>query len=216
MAKKNKYGAKVVGSQFGRLKAVSYLGRKGKDALYLCQCQCGKTKEILLGNLRNGSTQSCGCLRAEQMARKPRNKTHGMTETKEFRAWTSMRSRCSSSTSAAFKNYGAKGISVCYRWQTFENFFADMGPAPSPSHSIDRIDGSGNYTPENCRWATPVQQSRNLKSNLRFTIGNETRCLSEWCEIKALPYSRVKARLNKGLPIEKALLGGRVCAEKEK
>lgn len=80
----------------------------------------------------------------------------------EYRIWTGMLARCSNPGSSAFYRYGARGISVCQRWRDdFENFYADMGPRPSPRHSIDRIDNDGNYEPGNCRWATPDVQAKN-------------------------------------------------------
>lgn len=90
--------------------------------------------------------------------------SHGMTKTPEYRAWASMRQRCANPKSARYDNYGGRGISVCDRWQSFEAFFADMGPRPTSEHSIDRIDNDGNYEPGNCHWATRSEQQQNKRA----------------------------------------------------
>jgi hypothetical protein len=115
-----------------------------------------------------------------------------------------MRRRCQDRNATAYANYGGRGITVCDRWQTFENFAADMGPMPE-GFTLDRIDGNGNYEPANCRWASYTQQARNLRTNRMLTCDGETHCVSEWAEIKGMSVKTLGTRLSRGWTVERAL-----------
>jgi hypothetical protein len=93
------------------------------------------------------------------------NKKHGLTDTIEHRAWARIRRRCNSPTYHNYPDYGGRGIKVCERWDSFENFLADMGPKPTPKHTIERVNNDGNYEPSNCKWATQLEQNRNRRGN---------------------------------------------------
>lgn len=182
--------------RFGQLTVLSADG-----AYRLCRCDCGREKRIRIDHLKSGATVSCGCVgRRNSAAAKT---THGMSHTRTFKIWLGMLDRCRNDRSG---NYGSRGIAVCDRWQTFENFFSDMGEAPSPNHSLDRIDVNGGYQPDNCRWATRTQQARNTRVNTVLEYQGEIMTLAEWSERVGITASTLCARLyHLNWPLGKAL-----------
>jgi len=156
----------LTGKRFGRLVALSRTSRGGVS-YWLCRCDCGNRTMVQYANLAYGThTRSCGCLYQE--TRKTANLKHGMSLSKEYKAWRSMHDRTTKPNVQNYSRYGGRGIRVCRRWRRFENFFADMGRAPSRRHSLDRRDNSGHYTPGNCRWATPRTQAQNRRPRTRY------------------------------------------------
>ena len=198
----------LTGRRFGRLvvQAVSL----AKYSLAHCVCDCGQSATVLCQNLRNGGTQSCGCLQMELVSvRSSRHrhtaKMNGRTS-KCYMAWRSMKKRCHSPRSKNYRLYGGRGISVCDQWRdSFERFLADMGEPPSPAHSLDRIDNDGNYEPSNCRWATAKQQGRNTRANRLITVNGETFPLVVWSERTGVKYTTIYQRLARGWPQAQAI-----------
>ncbi len=162
------------GEKYGRLTIVCFShNSKGKTGQsrkhWLCQCQCGKQTTVAYNNLCSGNVKSCGCYHADRT--RATHMTHGKTRTKEYRAWTAMWTRCTNDKFIGWRDYGGRGITVCDRWKSFENFYADMNDAPSKDHSIDRIRCNGNYEPGNCRWETkPVQAKNRRTPEMKFLM----------------------------------------------
>lgn len=164
MAKEQGRFKALDGRRFGMLTVVSRVENKNGKAMWLCSCDCGDGCIVAGTSLRAGARTSCGKHRTIAQSEKCYGRPkHGQSYTPEYRAWVNLRSRCNSPTAPAYHDYGARGIRVCERWDSFETFYADMGQRPSPAHSIDRINNDGDYEPDNCRWTTNVEQQRNQR-----------------------------------------------------
>lgn len=188
------------GQRFGMLlvlhRAGSYQYKSGSAPTWQVRCDCGRTKIVAGPNLRNGSTRSCGCVQ----------RPHGMFGTPEYGAWVGMIQRCTNPKGRAFPNYGGRGITVCPRWlNSFQNFFADMGPRPSRGLSLDRIDNNGPYAPENCRWATRKQQARNKRTSRVLVVDGVSATIPEWVERTGLLKSTIRERLRRGWTPKRAV-----------
>lgn len=136
---------------------------------YYCTCSCGVKKQVRHSHLKSGQTKSCGCSWTK----------HGLSYDPVYKLWESMIRRCNDKNHRAYHNYGGRGIKVCDRWMNIENFVSDMYPRPKDT-SLDRIDNNGNYCPENCKWSTQTQQSRNRRTTkLNYAKASQIRLLYE-------------------------------------
>jgi len=140
------------------------------------------------------------------------NLTHGATAGKmgykneyprSYKIWQSMRQRCFNAGNPAFKYYGARGIAVCNRWNDYANFVADMGE-PKQGTSLDRINNDGPYSPENCRWATTIEQMRNRRTAKRITYNGATKSIAEWAEHFGIPRGNLQNRIFRGWDLHRA------------
>ena len=155
------------GMTFGNWFVISKATRK---RTYLCRCSCGQEKEVFVHNLKSGASKGCRKCMEALLVSKPLRKTHGQASLKKsptYVSWRSMRSRCFYKQATQYAYYGGRGITVCERWDSFENFLEDMGVRPSGT-SLDRKDSNGNYSKDNCRWATPSMQMRNTRRSTKY------------------------------------------------
>jgi len=162
--------AEIKGQAFGRLIALRPSRvAKNRKVVWECRCACGATSYVTATDLRMGNTKSCGCLRVDVTT--ARLTSHGQAagkQTRTYRAWAEMRKRCLSKTSTLYYAYGAKGVTICKEWSSFEKFYFDMGACP-PAYELDRINNKKGYSKSNCRWATDVTQGRN-RACVKLTI----------------------------------------------
>jgi len=194
------------GTRFGALVVLrTELRSNGKrrNTHAIVRCDCGTEKAVLVGNLKSGSTTSCGCQRGKSLLK------HGMTGTPEHRAWCGMMTRCywAKPGDRNYALYRGSGVTVAECWHEFTNFLADMGAKPSSQHSLDRYpNASGNYEPGNTRWATPTEQANNWASrNTRYSLNGETLTQAQWCRRLGIKAGTLRDRLNNGWSLELAL-----------
>ncbi len=190
------------GRRFGRLVVIEKLGPdKHGDIKWACKCDCGNETVVLGGNLRRNHTTSCGCVYKEVIS------THGGSNTRLYHIWTLMKRRCYSPTDNRYERYGGWGITVCKEWRDsfahFRNWAMENGY--QEKLTIDRKDGNGNYTPENCRWATPKEQQNNLSTNRLITYQGETLTIPQWAEKIGVHTGTLRTRLRRNWSIERAL-----------
>lgn len=190
------------GIRYGRLVAIEVVPHEGPHIYWRCICDCGKERTISGITLGKG-TNSCGCIRSEKS--RERLLTHGMRRTKEYKSWASMLQRCQNKEDAAYDRYGGRGIAVDPSWQSFEQFFKDMGNRP-PKTSLERVRNNEGYCKENCIWGTAREQAQNRRTNNNITINGRTECLTEWARISNLTVSTINHRISRGWTPKKAIL----------
>lgn len=191
----------LAGRRFARLLVLAFDGRDSMgNYLWRCRCDCGNTKVVATHALRSGNTVSCGCWGRTNRA--VRQTTHGHSKggkTPEYRSWRHMIHRCENPDDRAWRHYGGRGIKVCEAWRgSFERFLADVGPCPSPAHSLDRIDPDGPYCADNVRWATDAEQARHRRNNVLVSWEGETLCAADFAAKLGIPRKRVYKQLGRG------------------
>ena len=194
----------ITGQKFNKLTVVERVENAvGGIARWRCQCDCGNFTIVRGSNLKNGAVKSCGCI-----LKNGTTTTHGLSKTRIYSIWNSMKERCHNPKVESYHRYGGRGISICDEWnKSFESFYDwAMSNGYSDNLSIERKDNNGNYCPENCTWATRKEQCRNRRTNAVFEYMGEKHTLTEWCEILDLDYKFVHNRINRsGWSFEKAV-----------
>lgn len=190
----------ISGNRYGKLVVVGFSHMDRKHSYYFCKCDCGNEITARSDCLKTGTIKSCGCLVKDNHV-----KTHGQSRSKLYRVYYGMKQRCYNPNHKAYYRYGGRGISICEEWKNDFKAFYDWAieNGYQDGLTIDRKDYNGNYEPNNCRWVTQAEQSRNTSRNTLITIDGVTRLLVEWCEIYGVNMSTACYRIKKNLPIKK-------------
>ena len=196
----------LTGQRFGRLTVRKMAGRgNSKQILWECECECGGSTIAPTYHLNSGHTKSCGCYRKEKATETgAKFIKHGMKNTRMYAIWRTMKQRCQDADNS---DYGGRGIKVCDEWRDSFEAFRDWALANGyrDDLTIERNDTDGDYCPENCRWATMVEQQNNKRNNRRLTYNGETRTVPEWARITGIPVTIIYNRMNYGWPTERIL-----------
>lgn len=132
---------------------------------------------------------------------------HGACNTKAYRSWDAMTQRCTNPKHQAFHRYGGRGIVICERWRDFSNFLADMGQPPSKNHSLERENNNLGYSPDNCKWATKIEQQNNMVRNRWLTLNDRTLTVAQWARVLGIKPDLIDQRLRRGWSLERTLTG---------
>ncbi len=204
----------LIGQSFGNLSVIGRAEntKQGKRR-WICRCACGKVKEkpVTSFDLKSGKVKSCGCLYFS--SNKNRTKTHGMTNSRIYRIWLAMRSRCLYSKNIEYKNYGGRGITVCEKWKNSFQAFYDwaMSNGYEEHLTIDRIDSNGNYEPSNCRWATMKEQQNNRRNNRIVNYKNKKYKPAELAVILNTSVETLLWRINHGWEEDELAIAPSFC-----
>jgi len=203
------------GQIFGRLTVISFDRKQGKNDRWNCRCECGTERSFLINCLirRISPTRSCGCYRRESTASHRFKHGHSVTgrpRSALYRAWMNMKDRCDNPNNKDYHNYGGRNISYCKRWDMFDGFLSDMEPHPGRNFSLDRIDTNGNYSKDNCRWATPIEQGANRRNVTLLTVDGESKTISQWAKATGVMRQTIASRLKLGIPPHIAIIRGSI------
>jgi len=204
------------GMKFARLAVLRRDGCAPSGPIkWLCRCDCGNYVSVVGQNLKCGNTKSCGCYHVETATARQKELadaavTHGMSQSPEYKSWRCMLARCYTPSDKRYQEYSSRGIAVCDEWRvSFQAFFANVGPRPSPQHTVDRIDNDKGYFPGNVRWATRTEQNNNKRTTPRYVYRGNLMPFMDIYRVAAPSFtaSGVRVRLKRGLGIEEALGG---------
>lgn len=181
----------LTGKKFGNLTVIRHLNysESGHTSLWECKCDCGNITIVRGTNLKSGHTISCGCKKGKTI--------HNKWGTRLYNIYHNMKQRCNNAKNIWYKNYGARGITVCQEWQDdFMNFYNwAINNGYKDNLTLDRINVNGNYEPDNCRWADKITQQNNMRTNRYITYNEETHTVAEWARLLNVPAKFIIDRL---------------------
>lgn len=196
------------GKEFNRLKVIEYVGKdKRNEAIWKCECKCGKIINVRSSFLKSGHTKSCGCWRKDKMKQKPHKFTHKMSNSRLYVIWCNMKQRCYNQNNPNYYRYGGRGITICPEWlDDFMNFYEwSMKNGYSDNLTLDRKDNNKGYYPDNCRWATETEQANNKRNNAIIQYMGENKTIHELANEYKIDHGCLRWRIDNGWDIEKAL-----------
>ena len=196
----------MAGKKFGKITVVDFAfkGKDGRDK-WNCCCDCGKELVIDGKNLRTGNTKSCGCVRLEKAIARilTLTKTHGLKKTRLYRLWAGMKARCNNPNTVSYRLYGGRGIKVCNEWNSFENFYQwSIANGYSDNLSIDRINSDKDYAPDNCRWVSLTDQSKNTRHTKNIEFRGMIMCAADWSRLFGRSPAYISQKTSKKSPSE--------------
>lgn len=205
----------LTGREFTRLRVIRRAENKpgSRQVLWQCECSCGNTAIVSSSDLVGEKVKSCGCLRREKAVENGKTQTtHGLRNTRLYKEWIGIKTRCYNKNSPSYNDYGERGIVMCDEWlsdfKAFYNWAVKSGydeNAPRGVCTLDRKDNNGPYSPENCRWITNEEQQNNKRNNRVITFGGKTQTVPQWAKELGMNPSTIHSRLNKGWSIERTL-----------
>jgi len=186
-----------INDEFGKLKVLEKMRIAGKGFYLKCECCCGKIIKRKASVIAGGKTKSCGCSRLEGVTK------HKLSRSAEYYIWRGIKQRYNNTNSPRYVTYGKKGIKICKKWLNFEKFYEDMGPRPTPTHTIDRKNNNKGYCKSNCKWSTKKERANNRSTNIILEFEGKKQTLKLWAEEVDISYSTIYSRYIAGyLPPE--------------
>lgn len=197
----------LTGQRFGRWTVLKKAPprQSGIGAFWVCKCDCGNTKEVLGASLKKGDTKSCGCYRKELVSKAM--SAHKYPYPRLRTIWRNMIDRCENQNATSYPLYGAVGIDVCKEWKNLDTFVEwALSNGYADDLTIDRVDGTKGYCPNNCRWVSKIQQQNNKRNNHLLTVDGKTDTIANWARYSGLSHSIISARIKMGWSDERAVL----------
>lgn len=201
----NKCYKNTINKKFGLLKVIDFSHRDNTHTYWICLCDCGNKITATRNSLQRKSTKSCGCYKKQIFIKNIT--THKMSNTSQYKVWHAMMQRCYNKSCKAYKNYGMRGILVDKNWHDFITWFNDFGCKKiNKNDTIERIDNNKEYSKENCRWASILEQQQNKRTVTSLTYNNETMSIMAWSRRFCIPKNTVYYRLKNGWSFEECFI----------